>query len=278
MNKLRDAENQFSVSALLKQIVTLLAMAALALAGATAEAQISGFGGNGAGWTLNTNPNYGSGGGAPPSVSSDVLNIINGYYGDNSAFYDTPQDISSFTVSYVWQNTTGPGVGINPADGLTFTLQNQGPTALGGGGGALGYEGITPASGVAFNLYSFGHVVVLGYAPVSTGNGSGSYQSTGAVNFDSTDPISVQITYSGNLLSVAVKDLTTSASYNTSFSVNVPGDAGGNTAYVGFTGGSGGGASDQTVSNFQFIPEPSSFLLVALGGVPLVALLRRKRG
>ncbi|MGO9245429.1 MAG: PEP-CTERM sorting domain-containing protein [Verrucomicrobiia bacterium] len=47
---------------------------------------------------------------------------------------------------------------------------------------------------------------------------------------------------------------------------------------MGFTGGSGGGASDQTVSNFQFIPEPSSFLLVALGGVPLVALLRRKRG
>ena len=265
------------MSALLRQIVTPLAMGALALAGAAAEAQISGFGGDGAGWTLNANPFYGSGGGAPPLVSNNVLNIINGYYGDNSAFYDTPQNISSFTVSFVWQNTTGLGVGINPADGLTFTLQNQGPAALGLGGGGLGYEGISPASGVAFNLYSFTPVVGLGYAPVSTGNGSGDYQSTGAVNFDSTDPISVQITYNSSLLSVSVEDLTTSASYNTSFSVNVPSDAGGNAAYVGFTGGSGGGASDQTVRDFQFIPEPSSFLLVALGGVPLVALLRRKR-
>jgi hypothetical protein len=277
MSKFRDCKKQVSVSALLKQIVTVLAMAALGLVGAAAQAQVSGFGGDGAGWTLNTNPNYGSGGGTAPSVSSNVLNIINGYYGDNSAFYDTPQNISSFTASFVWQNTTGLGVGINPADGLTFTLQNQGPTALGLGGGGLGYENISPASGVAFNLYSFTPVVGLGYAPVSTGNGSSSYQSTGPVNFDSTDPISVEITYNANLLSVAVKDMTTSASYNTSFSVNVPSDAGGNTAYVGFTGGSGGGASDQTVRDFQFIPEPSSFLLVALGGVPLVALLGRKR-
>jgi hypothetical protein len=29
--------------------------------------------------------------------------------------------------------------------------------------------------------------------------------------------------------------------------------------------------------DFEFIPEPSSFLLAALGGVSLVAFLRRKR-
>ena len=270
-----------------RQIITTLGLVALGLVSTTVQAQITGFGGNGTGWTLN------NGSGAAASVTSDVLNIVSGYGVGNSALYDTPQNITAFNASFVWQNTQGPnGDGFSPADGMTFILENQGTSAVGGGGSGLGYQGISPASGVAFNLYD-GHVIGMGYAPTTVGNGSYGYSSTGSVNFDSTDPISVNISYTGGLLGVSLEDDTTLATYSTSYSVNLPSDAGGNTAYVGFTGGSGAGESDQFISDFTFGPRapaphpgpapgsaPDGGLTSALlaGALGLLGVARRRMG
>ncbi len=52
-------------------------------------------------------------------------------------------------------------------------------------------------------------------------------------------------------------------------------------SYGGELAGFGGGAGENFVMDnfdFEFIPEPSSLLLTALGGVSLVAFLKRKRG
>jgi hypothetical protein len=182
----------------------------------------------------------------------------------------------------VWQNT----VAGYPADGFTFIVQNQGLTATAegggpnGGGSSLCYQGISPASGVAFNMYQ-AYTVGIGYAPLSTSNGSYNYQPTGLVDLDSTDPISVGITYNNGVLGVNLEDLTTSAAYHTSFNVNLTADAGGTTAYIGFTGASGNFASDQIISDFSFspgaVPEPSSLVLTTVGLILVAYRARRPR-
>jgi hypothetical protein len=44
----------------------------------------------------------------------------------------------------------------------------------------------------------------------------------------------------------------TKAAYTTSFTVNIPATVGNNTAYVGFTGGTGGASSTQQILAWTF--------------------------
>ncbi|MEM7316690.1 MAG: PEP-CTERM sorting domain-containing protein, partial [Planctomycetota bacterium] len=62
----------------------------------------------------------------------------------------------------------------------------------------------------------------------------------------------------------------------TSFAVDIQGTVGADTAWIGFTGSTGGGTSDQVLSNFHYnvVPEPSSALLL---GAALLPLARRRR-
>jgi hypothetical protein len=230
------------------------------------KGDITGFGGSGVGWTRN------GAGGPIPSVVNDVLAMsdVNSYWNARSAFFDTPQAIASFTASFTYQNLTGLEAGggpyggfYNPADGIVFTLQNQGPTAIGAVGSSLAFQGISPATGVAINLWN-GHQVGIGYAPTSVGNGSYSYSPVSPVDLLSLDPINITITYDGTNLRVELVDTVTQASSSTTYTVNLMNDVGGSTAYVGFTGATGAGASDQRISNFSFKS------LCQIVGVPLL--------
>jgi len=71
-------------------------------------------------------------------------------YEGGSAFYNIPQNIGAFTATFTYHNSTSYG----PADGFTFTLQNQGLSAVGGYGLNLGFGGITNGAAIAFNLYT----------------------------------------------------------------------------------------------------------------------------
>ncbi|HEV3481101.1 MAG TPA: hypothetical protein VGR97_02110, partial [Candidatus Acidoferrales bacterium] len=64
----------------------------------------------------------------------------------------------------------------------------------------------------------------------------------------------VQMTYDGTTLTMQIKDTATNATYNTSFAVNIPNLVGGNTAYVGFTGGTGGLTAIQDVLTWTITP------------------------
>lgn len=218
----------------------------------SARADISGFGGNGTGWTSN-----GSAGisGNVATLTPDSILLA------GSVFYNTPQNINAFSVTFTY-TTANPGGG-QTADGMTFTLQNQGPTALGGNGGNLGYTGISSATGVAFNLLSNGSVTPgTGYAPTSVPY---NYQSVSPVNM--YDPLNITLTYDGTTLREYLTDTITSATFSTSYVVNLAAAVGGNTAYVGFTAGTGLGAANQAISGFNYtvVPEPTSLLAVSLG-------------
>jgi fibronectin-binding autotransporter adhesin len=205
---------------------------------------ISGFGGSGTGWTLN----------GAPTVVNNVLTLTFNNGGEaRTAFYNTQVPVGAFNASFVYQAS-----GNKAADGVSFMLQNNGPTVIGGGGGSLGYTGITPSVGIGLNIYSAanggnGLYLLEGGTVVSTTS-----TVTSAV-LGSGDPIQTNITYDGtNIVTVMFDDLTTSSTYGTSYPIgNLSMLVGGNTAYMGFSGADGGLASTQAISNFIYNFAPS---------------------
>ena len=60
------------------------------------------------------------------------------------------------------------------------------------------------------------------------------------------------ITYNGTTLNLTLTDLVTMATWSHPFAVNIPATVGGNTAYVGFTGGTGGLTAIQQILNWSY--------------------------
>jgi hypothetical protein len=66
----------------------------------------------------------------------------------------------------------------------------------------------------------------------------------------------VTLLYDGNLLHVTIADLETQASASQEYSIDIPGAVGGTSAYIGFTGGTGGLTATQEILSWQFAPLP----------------------
>jgi fibronectin type 3 domain-containing protein len=180
-----------------------------------------------------------------------------------SAFASNQVSVSRFNTqfSFQLQDTTNPG-----ADGFTFCIQAAGPTALGVSGGGLGYAtapstpGIGIPTGVAVKFDLFDNagegnnstgLYTNGAVPTSAG--SIDLTSTG-INLHSGDVFNVAMTYDGTTLQTTTTDTVTHASASQSYVVNIPGSVGGNTAYVGFTAGTGGLTADQRILNWTLNP------------------------
>ncbi|MGA7765046.1 MAG: chitobiase/beta-hexosaminidase C-terminal domain-containing protein [Candidatus Sulfotelmatobacter sp.] len=174
-----------------------------------------------------------------------------------SGFYTTPLNIQSFTTDFSFQLT-------NPkADGIAFVIQNAGTSALGPSGGGLGYGpdvpggtgGIPSSVAVKFDLYNNAGegtnstgLYTNGAAPTTPATTLG-----GNVNLHSGDVFNVHISYNGSTLTMTITDATTPAdTFTTSWTVNIPSTVGANTAYAGFTGGTGGLTAIQDILTWTF--------------------------
>jgi hypothetical protein len=245
------------------------------------RASITGFN-NGVGWQQN-GAGYIFGGGGT-SITGDQLTVTTvNVSGNNSAFFETPQPIQDFSANFTYTDAANGNGGRNGGNGMAFVLQNdsRGPTVYTYGGGAtLGYgagfnAAIAPSVAVEFNI----DAIFFPNAGTAFGiNGStGPYGTTGSVSINSGDPIAVTVSYNGTYLTAFSQDTITGAYYIQSTSINL--SYIGTKAYVGFTGGSGLDTATQLVSNFTFnaVPEPSTFILGALGALGLFAVARRRR-
>ncbi len=227
------------------------------------------FNGNGNGWTLNS----AAGTSTLPSIGNNILQITQNVGGQaNSFFYNTPVYCGAFQASFTYQMgayTT------SPADGFTFCLQNDpaGVNAIGGGGGALGYSdvenGTTPyitnSVAVGFDLYN-GHT--RGWEVINQGYSSYTYTSYAPVSLISGDQVNIVIYYDGNNMNLTMSDGIAATTYTSNMVVgSISQYLGGNTALIGFTGGTGGDYAQQSISSFVYVPIPLLSVVPGAGNV-----------
>ncbi|HSU53662.1 MAG TPA: LamG-like jellyroll fold domain-containing protein, partial [Candidatus Dormibacteraeota bacterium] len=215
------------------------------------------FNNTGLGWRFNSTENPPVNGGVSNSISGNVFTPTDGTAGENrSVWYGTPLYIGAFQASFTYQD-----VGVNGADGSAFVIQNQGPTALGGAGGGIGYSGITPSVALMLDIFQTpagqnlanGGVLldVNGLAISTPGN---LWYPPGSVNIRGGNPIDVNVKYLNGIITATLRDTVANTTFTTNAVINIPSIVGANTALVGFTGSEGGTSSHQAISNFVFTP------------------------
>ena len=144
----------FTVSA--TTTIKAIALASGFNSSATASSLITISSGSGGGGTGSTGAiSFGSGfSAAGLQLNGDAvlngnrlqLTDTSGGFEDSSAFWTQKVNVQNFTNDFSFQI-------INPgADGLTFTIQGAGITALGAAGGNLGYGGIGQSVAVKFDI------------------------------------------------------------------------------------------------------------------------------
>jgi hypothetical protein len=176
-------------------------------------------------------------------ITGGVVRLTNFFSQTGSVFSTTPFVLAqSFSTHFQFSLHNG----IGPADGITFVIQNSpsGPSALGAGGGGLGYAGISPSAAIEFDIFQGpsdrdnNHVGIL-----ENGN-LASYLSVASPGFKlyGSGPVNVWVDYNAatHLLQVyvsqgATKPSTPLVSATIDLS-RVVGPAG----YFGFTGATGG--------------------------------------
>jgi hypothetical protein len=78
------------------------------------------------------------------------------------------------------------------------------------------------------------------------------------VNLHSGDVFNVHVTYDGTTLTWTITDATTGKTFTASAAVNIPSLVGGNTAFVGFTAGTGGSTATQEIITWTLTSGSSS--------------------
>jgi hypothetical protein len=162
----------------------------------------------------------------------------------------------NFSVAFTLQ--VRPGVNIPPplADGMTFTIQGNSPTAFGTEGGGLGYFSIRNSVAVVFDLIKDGGNLTGLYTNGTfpcCGNGT-SVRIGNGVDLRNQNPKRVVLNYDGTLTET-ITDLVTNATFTTSYVIDIPAQVvigNSNLFYLGFTGGTGGLAAIQDVLTWTF--------------------------
>jgi hypothetical protein len=185
-------------------------------------------------------------------LNGSAVELTSGATGQaGSVWYKSKMNVAAFTTNFTFQQTSAT------ADGMTFTIQNSpsNVNALGGNGASLGYAPLASSVAIKFDLFSN-----AGEGPDSTGlylNGATPTTpfvdlSSSPINLHSGDVMAVHLVYNGTTLTMTITDNTTGGTYTNSWTVNIPSTVGSNTAYVGFTGATGGQTAIQKVLTWSY--------------------------
>jgi len=207
-----------------------------------------------------------------------------------SAFEATPLPVDGDTDFHAWfQFAIYDGSG---ADGFTFAIQNDtnGPAAIGGGGGGLGYLGISPSIAVEFDTFDNGSKGENAIG-IDLDGSVGSIASVQVTpDMEEVRPLFAWVDYDSqtDLLEVYFSDVNTQPGAPV-VSATVDLAAVGGQAYVGFTAATGGATNVHDIEDFvlvwgQGVPTVPRgallglfLILLAVSAVTLGRGLRRTR-
>jgi hypothetical protein len=190
--------------------------------------------------------------------------------------------VLNFSTSFLLQDQSVRGL----ADGVTFGIQDHDPGQVGGFGSSLGYGGIGHSVAVMFDLYSGGshrsttQVLINGI----TGTPGAIDLGPSGIVLGSNHPLRIDLAYDITqfALSETVTDTVTGAIFQHIYSnLNIPQIVGATTAYVGFTGSTGGETAVQDIVNWsgRFLDpvQPVSHVTLstadATAGTPITVLV-----
>jgi hypothetical protein len=238
-----------------------------------------------AGLTLNGNTT------TPTTGDGTVLRLVPATYSQSgSAFSSVTINAATFSTAFQFRLTNpggsfdGTGTG---ADGFVFVVQNV-SNSIGGGGGGLGYQGIGSSVGVEFDTWYNGWDPNSNHLGIDTlGNVASLTTVNVSPNFDDGSLWYGWIDYDGTTLEVRANQTgTRPASPLLSSAIDIPDLIGSNTAYVGFTAGTGAAFENHDIISWQYhdsyspigtVPEPVTVLLLGLGLVGLAGVRRFKK-
>jgi hypothetical protein len=215
-------------------------------------------------------------------LPATVARLTDGDFGENNdVFTNNRVGLLNFTSSFTYQ--VDPRIG--SADGLAFVIQGNSPNARGGGGGGLGYTGIGRSVAVKFDIWNLAShrsstgIYFDGEAPDSADGRSRSIfmdtDPTNVINFNNGHVFRIDFSYDGTTLTETVTDTGGTATFTTSYVVDIAAHVGSNYGYVGFSGGTGGETAVQDVLTWIYTFDPSggagSLIGARPGGPGLVA-------
>jgi hypothetical protein len=193
------------------------------------------------------------------SFGNNIVRLTGDDLQTGSFFANTPMAIARFTTTFV--ERLSEGTQPDYADGFTFLIQANAPTALGQGLGGLGSQGILNSVAVKFGSFQYpGDPSNSSTALVLNGAAPRGGVTTGNVLLNSQNPKRITLTYDGTTLAESITDTLTGDSFTTSFTVNIAQVIGSDSAYVGFTGSTGSpGASSfwqlQDIGSWMFTSQ-----------------------
>jgi hypothetical protein len=225
-----------------------------------------------------------------------VLRLTNGFGPGSSAFLTNTFSLASnasFSTLFRFQILNPVGIGDTDgagADGIVFAVQTVSNTA-GGGGGGIGFQGISPSVGVEFDTYNNGTQDQNdpNHIGIDTNGNMTSIALThisprfndGGVWFAWVDYDGVAKVLQGRVNKTGVRPVNP----DVSATLDLPAILGTNNVFVGFTSGTGAGGNTheiiawQLVGSFQPIggvtptPTPGVSAIVPTLSFPMLALL-----
>ena len=234
------------------------------------------------------------------TVSEDrILLASKQTYRRGSFFTSAQYNVSEFSAVFQFRISSPGGAndGIEAgADGLTFTLQRVGASALGDSGIGLGYQGISSSIAVEFDTFANSHDPDSNHIGINSNGNITSLTTVGIASaFDPNSSNSSQFTdwtvwvdYNGSQLEVrASNNAIRPSSPTLAYSISIPSTIGGTSAFIGFTAATGAAFGDHEILNFGFseayladglaVPEPSTYALMGLGLVAVGWSVWRRR-